>query len=71
MTISLKSLGIKYQAETFINLIRILSQARNFDKSSEWKGSEEAQAGSGRTCIKQAIGTCYFDQIRILQAQLR
>ena len=70
MTISLKSLGIKYQAETFINLIRILSQARNFDKSSEWKGSEEA--GSGRTCIiKQAIGTCYFDQIRILQAQLR
>ena len=69
MTISLKSLGIKYQAETIINLIRILSQARNFDKSSEWKGSGEA--GSGRTCIKQAIGTCYFDQIRILQAQLR
>ena len=69
MTISLKSPGIKYQAETFINLIRILSQARNFDKSSEWKGSEEA--GSGRTCIKQAMRTCYFDQIRILQAQLR
>ena len=54
MAISSQSRDIKFQAETFINLIHILSQARNFDKSSPLKSETELKMNkttNGQTCF--------------------
>lgn len=54
MAISSQSRDIKFQAETFINLIHILSQAWNFDKSSLVKSETELymnKTTNGKTCL--------------------
>ena len=54
MAISSQSRDIKFQAETFINLIHILSQAWNFDKSSPVKSESEMNKNkttNGQTCF--------------------
>lgn len=54
MAISSQSRDIKFQAETFINLIHILSQAWNFDKSSPVKSESEMNMNkttNGQTCF--------------------
>ena len=54
MAISSQSRDIKFQAETFINLIHILSQARNFDRSSPLKsetGLKMNKTTNGQTCF--------------------
>ena len=54
MAISSQSRDIKFQAETFINLIHILSQAWNFDKSSPVKSESEVNMNkttNGQTCF--------------------
>ena len=68
MAISSQSRDIKFQAETFINLIHILSQAWNFDKSSPVKS--ESEMNMNKTTNGQT-DLFYFTRIRILQAQFR